>query len=172
MIYPNEYVSSVRDISFDLLRKNNIKGLILDVDNTLIDFSRNMPEGTKEWLEKIKEQGIRCCIVSNSNKVDKVREVAKKLNIPFIYFAKKPLKGSFNKAKKMLGLQSFEIAVVGDQIMTDVIGANRSKMFSILVKPIEEKDYLITKIKRPLENIIIKRYLKKKVPSKVLDNKR
>lgn len=62
----------------------------------------------------------------------------------------------------MLNLQSTEIAVVGDQIMTDVIGANRSKMFSILVKPIEEKDYLITKIKRPLENIIIKRYLKKR----------
>lgn len=162
MIYPREYVDNVRKISIDLLKKNNIKGLILDVDNTLIDFSKNMPDGTKEWINKVKEQGIKCCILSNSNKLEKVSNVAKELDIPFIYFAKKPLKFGFNKAKKMLNLQSTEIAVVGDQIMTDVIGANRSKMFSILVKPIEEKDYLITKIKRPLENIIIRRYLKKR----------
>ncbi len=162
MIYPREYVDNVRKISIDLLKKNNIKGLILDVDNTLIDFSKNMPDGTKEWVDEVKKQGIKCCILSNSNKFEKVSNVAKELDIPFIYFAKKPLKFGFNKAKKMLNLQSTEIAVVGDQIMTDVIGANRSKMFSILVKPIEEKDYLITKIKRPLENIIIKRYLKKR----------
>lgn len=162
MIYPKEYFDSVKDIDIDLLKRNNIKGLILDVDNTLIDFDKKMPEGTKEWIDKVKEQGIKCCILSNSNKFKKVSNVAEKLDIPFIYFAKKPLKFGFNKAKKMLNLKSTEIAVVGDQIMTDVIGANRTKMFSILVKPIEEKDYLITKIKRPLENIIIKRYLKKR----------
>ena len=160
MIYPREYVENVRKISIDLLKKNNIKGIILDVDNTLIDFSKNMPDGTKEWIDEVKKQEIKCCILSNSNKIEKVKKVAETLDIPFIYFAKKPLKFGFNKAKKILDLQSNEIAVVGDQIMTDVIGANRSKMFSILVKPIEEKDYLITKIKRPLENIIIKRYLK------------
>ena len=160
MIYPREYVENVRKISIDLLKKNNIKGIILDVDNTLIDFSKNMPDGTKEWIDEVKKQEIKCCILSNSNKIEKVKKVAETLDIPFIYFAKKPLKFGFNKAKKILGLPSNEIAVVGDQIMTDVIGANRSKMFSILVKPIEEKDYLITKIKRPLENIIIKRYLK------------
>ena len=160
MIYPREYVDNVREIRIDLLKKNNIKGIILDVDNTLIDFSKNMPDGTKEWIDEVKKQGIKCCILSNSNKIEKVKKVAETLDIPFIYFAKKPLKFGFNKAKKILGLPSNEIAVVGDQIMTDVIGANRSKMISILVKPIEEKDYLITKIKRPLENIIIKSYLK------------
>lgn len=160
MFYPNEYFDSVKDIDMNLLKKNNIKGLILDVDNTLIDFGKNMPEGIKEWIDEVKKQGIKCCILSNSNKLEKVKGVAEKLDIPFIYFAKKPLKFGFNKARKILDVQSNEIAVVGDQIMTDVIGANRSKMFSILVKPIEEKDYLLTKIKRPLENIIIKRYLK------------
>lgn len=77
MIYPREYVDNVRKISIDLLKKNNIKGLILDVDNTLIDFSKNMPDGTKEWVDEVKKQGIKCCILSNSNKFEKVSNVAK-----------------------------------------------------------------------------------------------
>lgn len=161
MIYPKLYLDSVKEITIDVLNKNRIQGLILDVDNTLIDFDRKMPEGIKECIEGLKQKGIKCCILSNSNKLDKVRYVANELDIPFLYFAKKPLKIGFNKAKKLLELEVENIAVVGDQIMTDVIGANRSHMFSILVKPIKEKDYLITKIKRPLEQFIIKKYLKK-----------
>lgn len=162
MLYPKEYISSVKEIGIDLLKKNHIQGIILDVDNTLINLDRKMPEGVEEWVAKLKETGIKFCILSNSNKIDKVKSVAEKLEIPFIYFAKKPLKSGFNKAKKVLALQSENIAVVGDQIMTDVIGANRSHMFSILVKPIEEKDYLVTRLKRPLEKIIIHRYMKLK----------
>ena len=78
-----------------------------------------------------------------------------------IYFAKKPCKGGLKRAKEMLKLKNEQIGVVGDQILTDVVGANRMKMFSILVKPINEKDILITKIKRPFENKIIKNYLNK-----------
>lgn len=162
MIYPKEYLDSVKEIKIDFLRQNHIQGLVLDVDNTLIDFERRIPDGVKEWIEEIKKQGIKCCILSNSNHVEKVSTVAKELDIPFLYFAKKPFKTGFNKAKELLGLEPENIAVVGDQIMTDVIGANRSKMFSILVKPINEKDYLLTKIKRPMERLIIKQYLKKK----------
>lgn len=81
--------------------------------------------------------------------------------MPYFYFAKKPLKGGFKKAKRLLDEESKHIAVIGDQIMTDVIGANRCKMFSILVKPIKEKDIIITRIKRPLENLIIKSYQNK-----------
>lgn len=162
MLYPKEYFGSVKEISINLLEKNNIKGLILDVDNTLIDFEKKMPEGVENWVQNLKNTGIKFCILSNSNKVEKVKSVAEKLEIPFIYFAKKPFKSGFLRAKKVLELEEKEIAVVGDQIMTDVIGANRSKMFSILVKPIDEKDYLLTKIKRPFEKVIINRYLKKK----------
>lgn len=161
MLYPKIYLNSVKEISLELLNRNDIQGLILDVDNTLIDFDRKMPEGVKEWVENLKQKGIKLCILSNSNKVDKVSNVAKQLDIPFLYFAKKPFKAGFRRAKELLKLQEKNIAVVGDQIMTDVIGANRSGMFSILVKPIEDKDYLLTKIKRPLEKFIIQRYLKK-----------
>ena len=86
--------------------------------------------------------------------------VAEKLGLPYFYFGTKPLKRGFKKAINLLEEKEENIAAVGDQIFTDVIGANRCKMFSILVKPIDEKDILITKIKRPLENYIIKKYQK------------
>lgn len=162
MLYPKEYFTTVKAINIEFLKKNHIEGLILDVDNTLIDLNRKMPEGVDKWVEKLKEAGIKFCILSNSNQIDKIGAVAQRLNIPFIHFAKKPLKSGFEKAKKVLQLKEENIAVVGDQIMTDVIGANRSKMFSVLVKPIKEKDYLITRIKRPIEKIIINQYLKQK----------
>ena len=162
MLYPNEYLNSVKEINLEMLNKNNIQGLILDIDNTLLDFDRKIPEGVEEWLKNLKNGGIRCCILSNSNKLDKIQYVAKKLDLPYIYFAKKPLKIGFKKAMKILNLKEENIAVVGDQILTDVIGANRMHMFSILVKPIKEKDYLLTRIKRPIEKKIINKFLKDK----------
>lgn len=162
MLYPKEYLNSVKDISLELLEKNNIKGLILDVDNTLINLDRKMPVGVSDWAKKIKASGIKICILSNSNKIKKVDEVAKIIEVPYIFFGKKPLKKGFLRAKEILKLNNENIAMVGDQIFTDIIGANRCNMFSILVKPIEEKDYLITRIKRPIERFIIKKYEKNK----------
>ena len=121
-----------------------------------------MLEGIQEWANQLKKANISLCIVSNSNNKEKVEKVAEKLDIPYIYFAKKPFKSGFIKAKKILNLNVEQIGVVGDQILTDVIGANRMGMFSILVKPIEEKDIWITRIKRPLENKIIKNYIQNK----------
>lgn len=162
MLYPKEYLNSVKDIKLELLQKNNIKGLILDVDNTLINLDRVMPVGVAEWAKNLKDNGIKICILSNSNKVKKVGEVAKIIDVPYIFFGKKPLKSGFLRAKDILKLKNENIAVVGDQIFTDIIGANRCNMYSVLVKPIEEKDYLLTRIKRPIEKFIIKRYEKMK----------
>lgn len=160
ILYPKLYIDNVKEITFELLQKNDIKGLILDVDNTLIDYYKNMPDGVEKWCETLKNKGIKFCIASNSNKKEKVKEVSKKLDIPYIYFAKKPLKMGLNKAKNVMDLEAKEVAVVGDQIFTDVLGANRCKMFSILVNPIEEKDIFITVIKRPIENLIKNNYKK------------
>ena len=162
MLYPKEYLNSVKDITLDLLNKNNIKGLILDVDNTLISLDRKMPAGVADWAKKLKEKGRKSWILSNSHKIDTIDQVAKIIDVPYIFFAKKPLKSGFLRAKDLLKLDNENIAVVGDQIFTDVLGANRCEMFSILVKPIQEKDYLLTRIKRPLEKYIIKRYEKAK----------
>lgn len=160
-VYPSLYLDSVKNINPMLLKKNNIKGLILDVDNTLIDYYRNLVEGAEKWCEKLKNEGIKCIILSNSNKRSKVEEVAEKLNIDYIMFAKKPLKSGFKRALSKLELKPEEVAVVGDQLFTDVIGAKRMNMFSILVKQVGEKDIFITKLKRPIENAIIRKYLEK-----------
>ena len=162
IFYPKFYCQKVTDINVDYLKQNSIKAIILDVDNTLLDFDLKIISGLENWYNEIKKNNIKCIILSNSNKEDKIRMVADLLNIPFIKFATKPLKRGFKKAKKMLGEDSQNIAVVGDQIFTDVIGANRCKMFSILVKPIAKKDLWMTKFKRPLENLIIKKYLKRR----------
>lgn len=161
MIYPKIYLENVTKITIEFLRENKLKAIILDIDNTLIDFDKVLLKGVKEWCNNLKKQDIKFYILSNTNKKEKVEKVAKELEIPYTMFAKKPLKKGFQKAKENLKLESSEIAVVGDQIFTDVIGANRSKMYAILTKPIDKRDILMTRIKRPLENYLIRRYLKR-----------
>ena len=158
ILYPNAYFNNVREITIDFLQNNKINALILDVDNTLIDYDKNLPQETIEWAENLKNNKIKLYILSNTNKKEKVKEVAKKLNIEYIYFAKKPLKSGFKKVQKILEEKPENIGVVGDQIFTDVIGGNRCKMFTILVEPIAEKDIWITMIKRPIENAIKNKY--------------
>lgn len=161
-VYPDLYLNSVIDINATLLKKNKLEALILDVDNTLIDYYKNLIDGAEDWCENLKSEGIKCIILSNSNKKEKVETVAKKLGIKYIMFAKKPLKSGFKRALEKLEMKPEQVAVVGDQIFTDVIGAKRMKMFSILVKQVGEKDIFITKVKRPIENAIIKNYLREK----------
>ena len=159
-LYPNAYFEKVEDITIQFLIKNKIKALILDVDNTLIDKTEKLSQDIIDWAKNLKGQGVKLYILSNTNRKKKVEKIAEKLEIPFHYFGMKPLKRGFNKVKKELKEESSRIAVVGDQIFTDIIGGNRSKMFTILVDPIAEKDIWITRIKRPIENAIKNKYKK------------
>lgn len=161
-LYPSRYIENVKKITLELLKEKKIKGLILDIDNTLIDYDKNLLEGTKEWCDNLKENNIKLCILSNTNKVKKVEKVAKILNLEYIYFAHKPSKKGFLKAQKLLGLNKEEIAIVGDQIFTDVWGGNRVGMYTILTKPIDKRDILLTRLKRPFEKIVINNYLKQR----------
>lgn len=153
-IYPNAYLEKVEDITIEFLMKNKIKGLILDVDNTLIDYYENLSEDKVKWAKELQGQGIKMYILSNTHKKEKVQKVANKLEIEYEMFAKKPFKQGFKKVAKKLNFDAKNIAVVGDQIFTDIIGGNRCEMFTILVDPVEEKDFWYTAWKRPLENKI------------------
>ena len=161
ILYPSIYLNNVKEITIELLKSNNIKGLLLDVDNTLIDFNHKILEGVKEWCEDLKKQGIKLCILSNTNKIEKVKRVASELDLQYINFAKKPSKGGFKRAMALLDLKAEEMAIAGDQVMTDILGGNRMKMYTILTKPLDKKDIFITRVKRPLENMIINSYLRK-----------
>ncbi len=160
ILYPNAHLNNVREITTNFLQNNKINALILDVDNTLIDYDKNLPEETIKWAKELKNNNIKLYILSNTNKKEKVKKVAEKLGIEYMYFAKKPLKSGFKKVQEKLKESSQNIAVVGDQIFTDIVGGNRCKMFTILVEPIAEKDIWITMVKRPLENAIKKKYHK------------
>ena len=161
ILYPNAHFKNVREIELGFLKENNINALILDVDNTLIDYDKNLPNETIDWANNLKKNGVKLYILSNSNKKEKVRTVAEKLDIEYMYFAKKPLKTGLLKAQKELQEKPENVAVVGDQIFTDVLGGNRCKMFTILIEPIAEKDIWLTKVKRPIEIFIKKKYFKK-----------
>ena len=137
LLYPKKYINRITDIDLQFLKENNIKGLILDVDNTLIDIDKKFIEGLDSWASKMIDNGIILYIVSNSNKKNKAKKVADKMDIPFE-----------------------NIGVVGDQIFTDVLGANRLKMYSILVEPISEKDIWVTRFNRKFEKIIKKKISK------------
>ena len=157
---PNLYLAKVEEISIEILNENNIKALILDVDNTLIDYYKYLSEKKITWVYDLLNKGIKIYILSNTNKKEKVKKVADTLNLPYEYFAKKPSKKGFLKVQNILKMKPTEIAVVGDQIFTDVVGGNRCNMFTILVDPVTKKDYWYTAVKRPIESIL-KKKLKK-----------
>lgn len=158
LLTPNMQVRKITDITIEMLKDNNIKGMILDVDNTLIDLDRVPLEGIKEWIDNMKNEGIKFCIASNSLKKDKIEKVAKMLDIPYVHFSAKPTKIGLKKAKQILGIEdSKNIAEVGDQLFTDVLGTNRMKMFSILTEPLCEEKVKINNLKRKLEKRVLRR---------------
>ena len=161
-IYPRLYCENILEVTPEILKENNIKALILDVDNTLIDYNKNLSEEKIQWAKNLKGQGVKLYILSNSNNKEKVEKVANTLNIPYVLFARKPFKKGFLAIQKELQLNSEQIGVVGDQIFTDVLGGNRCKMFTILVEPIDKKDLLITAWKRPIEEKIKQKFKKTK----------
>lgn len=161
MLYPNHYCKKVEEITIEFLQKNKIKALILDVDNTLIDYNKKMSEEVKQWAKQLKGQGMKLYILSNTNHKEKVEKVANAIEVPYRNLAKKPLKSGFLKVQEQLKEKCENIAVVGDQIFTDIIGGNRCKMFTILVEPVDKKDFWYTAWKRPLENLIKQRYITK-----------
>ncbi|MCI8760012.1 MAG: YqeG family HAD IIIA-type phosphatase [Clostridia bacterium] len=165
-LYPNECFDKVEQITIEYLQKNKIKALILDVDNTLIDYHRNLSQNVVKWTEQLKKNGIKLYILSNTNHKEKVEEVSKTLQIPYRNLAKKPFKAGFLKVQKELEEEPKNIAVVGDQIFTDILGGNRCQMFTILVEPITKKDFWYTAWKRPIENKIKNRYKRSKIKEK------
>lgn len=151
MIKPNAEFDIITDITIDFLKENNIKGLILDVDNTLIDLSRNKIEGLDYWINSMIESGIKIAIVSNGRKKKQIELLTNKHGLIYVFFALKPFKRGIKKARKELDLCYNEIAEIGDQIFTDVWVSNKTKMFSILTKPVEMEKSFLQKFKRKIE---------------------
>lgn len=163
VLFPDMYYKNVQSIDLQELEKNEIKGIAIDVDNTLIDYNQVVSDEVIDWINKAKEAGYKMCILSNSNNKNKVEKVANTLELDYIMVAKKPFKTGFKKVLKHLELSEKNVAVIGDQVFTDVLGANRMNMISIYVEPINTKEYWYTKWKRPIEAFILDRRPNKNV---------
>lgn len=157
LLYPKIYVNSILDIPVNKLKKINIRAFILDLDNTVTEWnSDHVREEIIEWLTMVKNEGFKLCILSNNNE-KRVQAIAESLGIPFIHRAQKPRRKSFYRAVSLLGVVPQETAVIGDQVFTDVLGGNRAGLFTILVAPMNRKEFLGTKISRSLESFLLRR---------------
>lgn len=157
-----EYFRKITDITPDFLRKNSITGLILDVDNTLTTHDNPTPaEGVREWISSMCRNNIRLIIVSN-NHPPRVKPFADMLEIDFVCDGRKPLQDGFKEALKKLGLPKENIAAVGDQIFTDVLGANLFGIKMLYTVPIEYEKTTFFKVKRFLEKPFLPKKFKEK----------
>ena len=153
---PKLFLKDVYQISVDLLKDNNIKGLILDVDNTLVaQYVEKPDQRLIDWINYLRDNSIKLCIVSNGS-TKRVAKFNQDLGIDAITKAKKPLKKGFLEASKVMNLSVSEIAVIGDQLFTDVLGGNLLNMFTILVQRIDPREAFFVKLKRYLERAILK----------------
>ncbi|MCI2254466.1 YqeG family HAD IIIA-type phosphatase [Domibacillus sp. PGB-M46] len=151
LFLPNEQVRSVLEIQPERLKQKGIKAIITDLDNTLVAWDR--PDATPElliWFQKMREAGIKVLIVSNNNQ-KRVSTFSTPLDLPFIFEARKPMGRAFRKAIKLLSVRKEETVVIGDQLLTDVFGGNRSGIYTILVIPIAATDGFWTRINRKIE---------------------
>ncbi|WP_251554768.1 YqeG family HAD IIIA-type phosphatase [Neobacillus muris] len=158
---PNEHVKSVLDIKPEYLKQKGVKGIITDLDNTLVEWDR--PSATPaliNWFDEMKQNNILVTIVSNNNE-ERVKLFADPLQIPFIFRARKPLGPAFKRALNQMGIQKEEAVVIGDQLLTDVLGGNRSGFHTILVVPVAQTDGLATKFNRFVERRILNWFRKK-----------
>lgn len=158
MLRPDAYFEKITNIDCEFFNKHNIKGIILDVDNTILDLDKKPVDGIEKWVNIIKKNDIKLCIASNSINKEKLGNISQKLDIPYVPHSLKPLKSGLKKAVNILNVEPKNIAEIGDQLFTDVWGANRMEMFSVLVKPISPEKHFISEIKRKVERIFLKQY--------------
>ncbi|MGE6488357.1 YqeG family HAD IIIA-type phosphatase [Paenisporosarcina sp. NPDC076898] len=153
---PSEFVKSVFDISPERLLDKGIRGIITDLDNTLVEWDR--PDATPKlvnWLKSMKDAGIQVTIVSNNSEM-RVKSFADPLGIPFIYKARKPMGKAFRKALQLMDVKREEVVVIGDQLLTDVVGGNRIRLHTILVLPVAKSDGFFTRFNRLVERRIFR----------------
>ncbi len=158
---PTWMLENIYQITPEQLKKHGIKAVLTDLDNTIIAW--NNPDGTDElhkWIQEMKAAEIPVIVVSN-NKAERIERVVNKLGLVSIARAMKPLAKGFRIAEKQLGLPKEAFVMIGDQLMTDIRGANGAKIRTILVQPIVETDAWNTRMNRAMERFVMKHLLKK-----------
>lgn len=155
--YPDEYLDSTYEIDFQQLYDDGFRGIIFDIDNTLVEHGAPADDRSRKLLASLKEMGFSVCLLSNNSKA-RVELFIEDTDVKYISLAAKPLLFNYRKAMEIIGTDKTNTFFVGDQLFTDIWGAKRLGIRSILVKPINAREEIQIVIKRKFENIILKRY--------------
>lgn len=158
--YPQEYLDSTYTIDFDRLYAEGYRGVIFDIDNTLVPHGAPADERAEKLFSHLKELGFGCMLLSN-NKEPRVKMFNDVVQVSYIYKAGKPSVKNYIRAMELLGTNRENTLFVGDQIFTDIYGANRAGIRTILVKPIHPKEEIQIVLKRYLEKIVLFFYRRK-----------
>lgn len=159
--FPDDYIVSTYVIPFEKLYEEGYRGLVFDIDNTLVPHGAPADQRVIKLFQKLREIGFRTCLISN-NQEPRVKPFAKQVESHYVFNAHKPSTKNYKKAMEIMGTDLENTIFIGDQLFTDVYGAKRTGMRNILVKPIHPKEEIQIVFKRYLEKIVLYFYMKER----------
>lgn len=157
--FPDEYLDSAYEIDYDSLYALGYRGLLFDIDNTLVPHGAPADDRAKTLFAHLKKLGFKSCFLSN-NQIERVSSFSDSVGGQFIENAHKPSVKNYHRAMELLGTDTGNTIFIGDQLFTDIYGAKRAGIRSILVKPIHPKEEIQIVLKRYLERIVLYFYQK------------
>ena len=161
---PDYYYDTVFDIPYEELLKNNIHSLIFDIDNTLAPYEEHQPSAkTTALVNRLKKMGFKLCLLTN-NTNRRLDCFTKPLDIPGIANAAKPFKRGIKQSMKQMGTKPENTAIIGDQLLSDIWGGKNTGITTILIKPLSDKDFIYVRLKRKIENRLLRRYYGDETP--------
>ena len=155
------YQKDIFSINYNKLKEMGIKVLVFDLDNTIIEKKKNVVDDKVKELFKRLKKDFKVIIISNTWNRKKIEYVSKELDIEYIMNARKPFKYGYNKAKGLSNTSVRNICMIGDQLLTDILGAKKMGYYCCLVDPIHQSELILTKFNRLIEYFIFKRLNKK-----------
>ncbi len=157
---PSWYVAAVHEVNLDHLHARGVRGLIIDLDNTLVPSDASEPTSPiRAWVVELRGRGFRACIVSN-NFATRTRAIGQLLQLPVVARAAKPGPWAFRRAMTLMGTGPAETALIGDQLFTDILGGNLLGMQTVLVDPLSINEFPTTRLVRRVEGLFRRRILR------------
>jgi uncharacterized protein len=159
LLRPSAVARRLVEVDPAALAAQGIKGVIVDLDNTLTEWrSTAVSPALEQWLGHLRAAGLAACIVSNAGTAKRVRRVADRLGLPWVTRAVKPLARGFHRAMHLMQTEPATTAVVGDQLFTDILGGNRLHLHTILVDPLGPREGFTTRLQRPFERMVKRKW--------------
>ena len=162
--YPDDWVDSAYQIDYEKIYDRGYRGLIFDIDNTLVPHGAPADERAIALFARLKNLGFSCCLLSN-NQMERVSSFNEPIQVFFIENAHKPSAKNYRRAMEMMGTDERTTLFIGDQLFTDVYGAKRAGIRTVLVRPIHPKEEIQIVFKRYLERIVLFFYKRKRTDS-------